>query len=102
MSAISVERRIGCDGAWETVASGLDSEHHQLQPVRAQRRHRLLLPRARQQRLRPSDWSNAVLVSTPVDTRLKLVLSEGADGYAGSQVIAIASASPDTASPPRN
>ncbi|WP_295878871.1 DNRLRE domain-containing protein [uncultured Thiohalocapsa sp.] len=94
VSNISVDRRVGADGTWETVAGGLDPETTSFS------QSELVDGTDYEYRVRAnnvfgsSDWSDAVLVSTPVDNRLRVVLSEGTDGYTGSQVIAIASASP--------
>lgn len=95
VSNISIERKIGADGLWETVAGGLDPE------TNSYAESELMDDTDYYYRVRAnnvfgsSEWSNGILVSTPVDNRLKVVLSEGTDGYTGNQVIAIASASPD-------
>jgi|GEM_PF-933888 len=93
---LSIERRIGLDGAWETAASGLASSTTSFSESELSDGTDYYYRVRANNVFGQSDWSNEVLVSTPADTRLKLVLSEGADGYAGSEVIAIASASPDT------
>ena len=95
VSGISVDRRIGSDGEWETIAGGLDSETSNFSQSELEDGTDYYYRVRANNVFGSSEWSNVVLVSTPVDTRLRIVLSEGANGYAGSQVIAIASASPD-------
>lgn len=95
ISNLSIDRKIGTEGPWETVAGGLDAD------VTSFSQSELMDGTDYYYRVRAnnvfgsSEWSNEVLISTPVDDRLKVVLSEGTDGYTGSQVIAIASASPN-------
>jgi hypothetical protein len=94
---ITVERRIGAAGSWETVGGGLDPATTRFSQSELRDGTDYTYRVRANNVFGSSDWSNELLVSTPVDNRLKLTLSEGSDGYAGSRVIAIASASPDAA-----
>jgi len=95
VSNISIERKIGTDGDWETVAGGLDPDTTSYAESELTDGTDYFYRVRANNVFGSSDWSNAVLISTPVDNRLKVVLSEGSEGYTGSQVIAIASATPD-------
>jgi hypothetical protein len=94
VSSISVERKVGGDGSWEAQAnlepdttsfsqSDLNDGTDYFYRVRANNV------------FGSSDWSNEAPVSTPLDDRLRVVLSEGTAGYDKNLVIAIASAAPD-------
>jgi len=94
VSNITVERRVG-DGDWEQAAGGLPPA------TETYRQSDLLDGTDYTYRVRAnnvfgsSDWSNEATASTPVDERTRLVLTEGTDGFAGTDVIAIAERSPD-------
>lgn len=94
VSNITVERRVG-DGDWEQAAGGLppDTETYSQSdlPDGTDYAYRVRANNV----FGSSDWSNEAAVSTPVDERSRLVLTEGTEGYAGTDVIAIAERAPD-------
>lgn len=92
---ITVERKVGAEGAWTQVAGGLPGDTQSFSQSELNDGTDYYYRVRANNVFGSSDWSNEVLVSTPVDDRLRLVLSEGTDGYEGNTIIAIAQNSPD-------
>lgn len=92
--SIEIERRDTPEGDWTLVANGLPGTTTMFAEANlesgAQYDYRVRAINV----FGPSDWSNVVTINTPVDEREQGVLYQGLDGYAGTQLIAIASASP--------
>ena len=92
---LEIERTVGVDAPFENVATGLDPETASFSQSNL-RDGTTYVYRVRAINVfGTSEWSNEARVTTPVDTRLKAEFQNGLDGYDGTEIIAIASASPD-------
>lgn len=94
VSNITVERRVG-DEAWEQVGGGLPGTTQTFSQADLKDGTGYTYRVRANNVFGSSPWSDEVLVTTPVDDRARTVLTEGTDGYSGTDVIAIAQRAPD-------
>lgn len=94
--SLAVERAVGIGGDFDVVAAGLDPQTTEYSEGNLNDGTDYVY-RVRAINVFGDAVSEELVISTPVDTRLRAEFQEGVEGYTGNVVLAIASASPDQA-----